>query len=596
MKTVTQSWKQKHLSHGGKEVLLKAIAVAMPIFSMNIFRLPKEICSEINAILAKFWWGSGDKKGLHWYSWNRISVPKREGGLGFKDLEIFNQALLSKQVWRIMQNPNCLMARILKARYFSDGDILKAKLKKKASYAWKSILHGRDLITKGMRYIIGDGELINMWTDPWIPDHPPRPPHARGDFTEGEKVKEYFDANRLQWNEGKLREVVIDEDVERILALRISPTAKQDLMGWHYNEDGLYTVKSGYWLGTHLPTNTLLLPTHGSADLKKKIWKTKVPAKLQHFLWRLSSRCLATGSNLRRRHITRNGQCKRCCMAEETEEHLFFECPYAIEIWRASGVSNLTINSPTTSLEEKIDACLQYSLSTRLTHFQDLPIWILWRIWKGRNVLVFQQRETPWRSIIRYAKEDAKKWKQNDVAATTSYRERRRCIYNSSNVKWTRPPQGWKKCNIDGSYHQSRATGTAGWIIRDENGVYKGSAHARGRRVQDALECELQAILMALQHCWSLGHRKVIMETDCQKAVEIINNKKLHFAYYNWTRDIRWWAAKYQSISFQWINRDANKVADCLAKRVENETDFKFYYYVPQYLHSLLHADHISSS
>ncbi|WZZ00424.1 hypothetical protein YC2023_072752 [Brassica napus] len=92
-----------------------------------------------------------------------------------------------------------------------------------------------------MRYIIGDGELINMWTDPWIPDHPPRPPHARGDFTEGEKVKEYFDANRLQWNEGKLREVVIDEDVERILALRISPTAKQDLMGWHYNEDGLYT-------------------------------------------------------------------------------------------------------------------------------------------------------------------------------------------------------------------------------------------------------------------------------------------------------------------------------------------------------------------
>ena len=62
VKSVTQSWKQRYLSTGGKEVLLKAIAVAMPIFSMNIFRLPKEVCAEINAVLAKFWWGAGDKK------------------------------------------------------------------------------------------------------------------------------------------------------------------------------------------------------------------------------------------------------------------------------------------------------------------------------------------------------------------------------------------------------------------------------------------------------------------------------------------------------------------------------------------------------
>ena len=119
-------------------------------------------------------------------------MPKRQGGLGFKDLEIFNQALLSKQVCRIMQHPHCLMARILKARYFPEEDVLNAKLKKKASYAWKSILHGRDLINKGMRYIIGHGTLVNMWTDPWIPDHPPRPPRARGVYQLEEKMKEYF--------------------------------------------------------------------------------------------------------------------------------------------------------------------------------------------------------------------------------------------------------------------------------------------------------------------------------------------------------------------------------------------------------------------
>lgn len=170
-----------------------------------------------------------------------------------------------------MQHPNCLMARILKARHFPDEDILTAKLRKKASYAWKSILYGRDLLTKGMKYIIGDGTLVNMWTDPWIPDHPPRPPRPQGEVPVGEKVKEYFATNRSQWNEEKLRGVIIHEDVERIFALKISSTAHQDLMGWHYNEDGIYTVKSGYWLGTHLPTNIPPTPIYGSTELKHKI-------------------------------------------------------------------------------------------------------------------------------------------------------------------------------------------------------------------------------------------------------------------------------------------------------------------------------------
>ncbi|KAG2257434.1 hypothetical protein Bca52824_076728 [Brassica carinata] len=162
-----------------------------------------------------------------------------------------------------------------------------------------------------------------MWTDPWIPDHPPRPPRAR----------------------------------------------------------------------THLPSNTPTTPTHGPAVLKNKVWKTKTPAKLKHFLWRLLSRSLATANNLKRCHITQNDQCRRCCSEVETEDHIFFECPYAKRIWRTSGISNLIISNPSSTLEEKIDACLQCSLSTRLSHMQYLPFWLLWRLWKSRNMSIFQQKE-----------------------------------------------------------------------------------------------------------------------------------------------------------------------------------------------------------
>ena len=66
--------------------------------------------TDINNILAKFWWGKGDEtNGMHWFAWNRMSIPKK-GGMGIKDTEKFNNALLGKQVWRILEKPNCLMA------------------------------------------------------------------------------------------------------------------------------------------------------------------------------------------------------------------------------------------------------------------------------------------------------------------------------------------------------------------------------------------------------------------------------------------------------------------------------------------------------
>ena len=69
VKDKTQGWSKKFLSPGGKEVLLKAVALAMPVYSMNLFKLTKEVCEEINGLLARFWWSSGnDEKGMHWFA------------------------------------------------------------------------------------------------------------------------------------------------------------------------------------------------------------------------------------------------------------------------------------------------------------------------------------------------------------------------------------------------------------------------------------------------------------------------------------------------------------------------------------------------
>lgn len=100
---------------------------------------------------------------------------------------------------------------------------------------------------------------------------------------------------------------------------------------------------------------------------------------------------------------------------------------------------------------------------------------------------------------------------------------------------------------------------------------------------------------MALQHCRSSGITHLMIESDCQKAVDIINNKCRHFGYYNWTREIRAWMGKFQSITCQWIGRNSNKVADKLAKSIVDGVPFIFHAYVPLGISNLLHVDYVQS-
>lgn len=86
------------MSKGGKLVLLKTAAQTIPNFWMNLFLIPDEICNTIQKTMNSFWWSNGGAgKGIRWFSWDKLCAAKTGGGLGFKELNKFNIAMLAKQ-------------------------------------------------------------------------------------------------------------------------------------------------------------------------------------------------------------------------------------------------------------------------------------------------------------------------------------------------------------------------------------------------------------------------------------------------------------------------------------------------------------------
>jgi hypothetical protein len=85
--------------------------------------------------------------------------------MGFCDLTCFNKALLTKQLWTLVQNPKGLTARVLKAKYYPNGGLLEANLGSRPSLAWRSILSAKDLFQVAICLRIGDGNTAKVWSD-----------------------------------------------------------------------------------------------------------------------------------------------------------------------------------------------------------------------------------------------------------------------------------------------------------------------------------------------------------------------------------------------------------------------------------------------
>ena len=395
-----QGWNQKLLSRAGKEILLKTVVQAMPNYAMNLYLLPLDLCRELERMMNSFWWGNhrSDSRGINWMRWERLCKPKAYGGIGFKQLHHFNVAMLGKQGWRLLSQPDSLVARILKSRYHPLTSFGKATVGSNPSYAWRSIMAAHHVITQGSRIQIGNGLQTTIGGSPWLPDldhgyvTTPLP-----DAIINAPVSSLMLPGQRNWDLDALTDIFNEKDRGLITQIPLSSRRDDDVWYWSADSKGLFTVRSCYKMLVYLSE----IP---SSNIWQRIWKLKVPAKVKHFIWRAGVNVLPTADNLRRRQVELASTCPICNAADESVVHCLLNCSFAKSCWLLSPIG----------FE---GGCMYFGdwlarVFARCSSDDcDLAAMICWSLWLNRNSKVWKNKNGRLSSVLNLAGQVLFQWR-----------------------------------------------------------------------------------------------------------------------------------------------------------------------------------------
>ena len=150
-------------------------------------------------------------------------------------------------------------------------------------------MHGRDLLTKGLRKEIGNGQSLSVWMDSWIYDNGPRLPLQKHfSVNLNLMVKDLIDFDERDWNRDLLEDLFFQGDID--LICKKKPVVNiEDFLVWLHSKSGEYSVKSGYWLAFKANKPELIAEAShqpSTNGLKEVIWSTPTSPKIKLFLWR----------------------------------------------------------------------------------------------------------------------------------------------------------------------------------------------------------------------------------------------------------------------------------------------------------------------
>ncbi|XP_062006063.1 uncharacterized protein LOC133723263 [Rosa rugosa] len=581
-------WQGKMLSGAGKDILIRVVAQALPTYAMSVFQLTKNFCLDLEQMCARFWWGStNDKRKIHWKTWNALCNPKEEGGLGFRSLSNFNSAMLAKQAWRVISNPNSLIARLYKAKYYPTESFWTAELHTSPSYSWRSIFSTRELLQESVYWQIGNGTQVNIWSDSWVPSLPSGKPNVNATALEEVAGVQDLISNTGSWNVELINRLFSVEEAEAILSIPLSSRNVEDRLVWKLERDGKYSVKTAYQFSFSHSNSRSPFELFVGVDFWKKLWKVVMPSSAKIHIWRVCHNILLSKDRLLSRRVPLETQvCVLCESATETSLHICRDCPFTKQVLQGNGVLVHTCFSPQAlncDLLGWLSICVQ---ALSLKDLGDL-LFLLWSVWKERNSRVWDDKKgQPWDVLLKATTrlQDFRVHNTRQTLRETS---------SSRLARWRAPSVGIYKINVDGSFDHVSRKGSAGFVVRDCNGTMIAGGGKPLCGLLSAEHAEALACKLAFDFVLDQVLVPAIVETDSQLVQQQLcrsegsNFSQLGRLYDDLGSTLR----AHSNLKVVYTRRVANKAAHLMAASASSLSRECFYFSPPPFLLAVIAAE-----
>ncbi|XP_031120574.1 uncharacterized protein LOC116023707 [Ipomoea triloba] len=468
-------------------------------------------------VLVGFW----NERGIHWKAWDKLCIPKKYGGLGFKDLRAFNLAMLGKQAWRFLTRPQSLVARVYKARYFPKSSFVDAALGSNPSFCWRSIMAAHELVCAGVQRRIGNGRTTLIWGHPWLPDdpspmvHTPMPAVLNGSVVSG-----LINPDSGTWDLSILHDIFTPNDIDRILTIPISPH-HEDSWFWLGDPKGCYTVKEGYRsvIGE-------VVSTPGTFDSWLHLWKIKCPAKWKMFIWKALSNVLPTTTNLIIKRVEVDPSCPMCGILHEDVMHSLVLCDYSRLVWNESSLHVPSV------IDVDFIGWFQNAMTMLNKENMFVLVAVLYHIWKARNHAVWDAYLPAPGRVWRMATTSATAWKQVHgaqaplqppiVAATATHATQSSQQQLHAAVDHPLPNDGLPRCFFDASYCPRTRSATVGAMLVTNDSQFIAAFCAPLPPCFSPLMAESLACKEALSWLKNRESTSVRVYTDCSTVKDLL--------------------------------------------------------------------------
>ncbi|RYR72069.1 hypothetical protein Ahy_A02g006258 [Arachis hypogaea] len=401
---------------------------------------------------------------------------------------------------------------------------------------------------------VGDGSLIRFWDHYWIPDvgNLSATVNQVSNITNSsDMLTDFLDVSG-QWDIRKLQEVLPEDVVKRIATISPpSPWKEADHIAWGLSSDGQFSIKTAY---------QNLRDTQATPNkIFQLVWTWKGPERVRTFLWLVIHNAILTNVERSRRHLTTDNACPRCRQHEESILHLLRDCSYARRVWQRLIPANGIHSFFNTSLHDWLILNL-----TANSYWSCLFGVAISSLWFFRNKLVFKGEIVDAASGSYQIQARTKEFLK---VATSNLKPKNNQDTSGSIIRWVRPNGEYIKLNVDGSWFAHRSNAACGGVFRDSAGRYLiGFAGNLGNC--SIMHAELWAIVHGLTIAITHGYQNLMVESDSVAAINFIKNGSSsghHCAPL--IQDVRVLTERLKKVSWIHVFREANTVADQLAKK-----------------------------